>query len=147
MLQRRIAHVIVCLPEQGHAPYTVLLFLTVQCTGAPVNISITSSSSRSLTVSWDSPDDPDQLHGNILSYTITCGALSTSNVPASKDVSFDGLLPYSTYNCCVSMETTKANSSAACQEGTTLEEGTVDDRMVQFTSFATFAVVHCSYQN
>ena len=113
----------------------MFLLIIFECTGAPVNISVSSPSSRSLTVIWDTPDDPDQLHGNILSYTITCGAL-TSNVPASEDVSFDGLLPYTTYNCCVSMETTKANSSAACLEGTTLEEGTVEDRTVQFTNFA-----------
>lgn len=96
-----------------------------QCIGPPVNISIVSPSSRSLIVSWDSPDHPDQLHGNIISYSITCDTITT-NVPASEeamDVLFDGLLPYTTYNCCVSMEATIANSSAACQEGVTLEEG------------------------
>ena len=59
---------------------------------------------------------------------MTCSAFisQTTHVPVSEDstgVSFDGLLPYTAYNCCVSMETTKANSSAACQDGITLEEG------------------------
>ena len=97
-------------------------------TGPPINISVFSPSSRKLIVSWDSPDDPEEIHGNILSYTIVCGA-SITNIPTSEEVMemlFDGLLPFTPYNCCVSMETTKANSSAACQKGVTLEEGTVN---------------------
>ena len=96
-------------------------------------------------VSWVSPDDPDQqVHGNILSYTITCGAF-TMNVPASEeamDVSFDGLLPYTTYSCCISIVMTEANSSATCQEGVTLEEGKMK---VLFSSSPTLhsLSIHC----
>jgi hypothetical protein len=77
-----------------------------------------------LIVSWDSLDDLDQRYGSILSYTISCGALTTTSEEAM-DVLFDGLLPYTTYNCCISIATTKFNSSAACQEGATLEEGVI----------------------
>ena len=88
----------------------------------PLNISVNSSSSRSLIVSWDPLDDLDQQHGSILSYTISCGAFTTASEEAV-DVFFDDLLPYTMYNCCVSIATTEFNSSAACQEGVTLEEG------------------------
>ena len=93
------------------------------CTG-PLNISVYSSSSRSLIVSWDPLDDLDQQHGSVLSYTISCGTFTIASEEAM-DVLFDGLLPYTTYDCCVSIATTEFNSSAACHEGTTLEEGMV----------------------
>ena len=100
--------------------------------GPPLNVTVFSPSSRDLAVTWDSPVDQDGVHGTITSYTVTCNAVishtidvqaSEENINVTMEVSFDELLPYTTYNCCVSMETTKANSSAACQEGLTLEEG------------------------
>ena len=96
--------------------------------GPPVNVTAFSPNSRSLIVAWDSPADPEGIYGVILTYSVTCGAnfsiiISDIDVEVT-DALFDGLLPYTSYNCCVSMVTTKASSSAACQEGTTLEEGT-----------------------
>ena len=74
--------------------------------------------------------DQDGVHGIITSFTVTCNTFIAHTIDvlvseenATMAVSFNGLLPYTTYNCCVPMDTTKANSSAACQEGLTLEEG------------------------
>lgn len=98
-------------------------------TGPPVIVTVFSPSSRNLTVIWDSPEDQNEVHGIITSFTVTCNTsightidVQSSEENVTMEVSFNGLLPYTTYNCCVSTETTKANSSAACQEGLTLEE-------------------------
>ena len=42
-----------------------------------------------------------------------------------REVELVSLTPYNTYNCCVSMETTLANSSAVCQAARTPEKGNI----------------------
>lgn len=102
----------------------------VTITGPPANITVVSPSSRSLTVTWSPPVNLERMHGVIVSFTVKCGSFNTSSNDRLSSieiikVSFSGLLPYTSYNCCVSVKTTIANSSVVCHEGTTLEEGNV----------------------
>ena len=71
-------------------------------------------------------------HGDLVHYTITCyseehpGYIFTMILTPTGDRReevIDGLLPYNTYNCCISVQTTMANSSVVCQQAPTLEEG------------------------
>lgn len=98
--------------------------------GPPVNILLNPTTSRSLTFYWDSPANLSQRHGNVVCYTITCDSeehpgytFSIYRLGSEREVVLDRLLPYNTYNCCVSIQTTLANSSAVCQKAQTPEEG------------------------
>ena len=92
---------------------------------------INITSSRILTFSWDLPADPKQRHGTVILTSITREAEGTSGHGVSgysfgdeSTATLDGLLPYSTYNCCVSVRTTLATSPSACQNARTPEDGT-----------------------
>ena len=46
-------------------------------------------------------------------------------------------LPYSTYNCCVSLQTTQANSTAVCQQQRTPEDGKYDMQLATLITIDT----------
>ena len=99
--------------------------------GPPANIVINITSSRILIFSWDVPADPKQRHGTVVLSSITCEAERTSGHRFSgysfgneRTATLDGLIPYNTYNCCVSVRTTLATSPSVCQNARTPEDGT-----------------------
>ena len=96
-------------------------------TGPLTNVTLTAINSRSLTFSWYNPADSEGRHGDVLRYPITCvseeNTLSAYGRSDGREFMLEGLAPYSTYNCCVSIQTTLANSSVVCLTVQTPEEG------------------------
>ena len=78
-------------------------------------------------MTWDPPTDLKQSHGSFIAYIVKCWsdgqATAVYNLENVTQVIVDHCLPFETYNCCVSLQTTLANSTATCQLGKTLEEG------------------------
>ena len=98
--------------------------------GSPGNVSLNARSSRSLSMTWTSPANLKGKHGSFVAYAVKCwskgqatAAYKLSNVT---QVNIEQCLPYSTYNCCVSLQTTQANSTAVCQQQRTPEDGKYD---------------------
>ena len=97
--------------------------------GPPTNIILYVPNSRSLSISWDIPADPEDRHGSVVLSLITCeskGTLSTVTgfgTGTDRNFTLDGLYPDSNYNCCISLQTTLANSSAICQSAQTPQDG------------------------
>ena len=78
-------------------------------------------------MTWNSPTDFKESHGSFVAYTVECWskgqATAVYRLENVTQVIVDQCLPAITYNCCVSLQTTLANSTAICQLGKTLEEG------------------------
>ena len=81
-------------------------------------------------LTWGTPvNDSDD--GNVLRYIVDCSSdanrafsLSmTYPVSAERRVVLQSLLPYTSYSCCVAVETDAGTSPVSCMEQTTLEEG------------------------
>ena len=100
-------------------------------TGSPGNVSLNARSSRSLSLTWTSPANLKEKHGSFVAYSVKCwskgqitAAYKLENVT---QVIIDQCLPFSTYNCCVSLQTTQANSTAMCQQQRTPEDGKINN--------------------
>ena len=98
--------------------------------GPLINVTLSPTSSRTLTFSWHPPIDPKRRHGDVLRYPIVCvsednpgSTFAAAGQSDDRELVLQGLLPYNTYNCCMSVQTTLANSSAVCKKARTLEEG------------------------
>ena len=78
-------------------------------------------------MTWNSPTLIPERHGSFIAYSVEClsGGNTTSDYRLKNvtQVTIDQCLPYKTYNCCVSLHTTLANSTEICQQQRTLEEG------------------------
>ena len=92
-------------------------------------------SSRSLRLSWKLPLGFNERHGTVVHYPIQCISeenpehiINIYNPRDMREVELDRLIPYNTYNCCVSVQTTLANSSVVCQAARTPEEGRDSDQ-------------------
>ena len=76
---------------------------------------------------WNSPTYLEVLHGSFIAYIVKCqsevGAISNYRLGNVTLVAIDQFLPFQTYNCCVSLQTTMANSTEVCQQQTTEEDG------------------------
>lgn len=78
---------------------------------------------------WNSPAYLEDRHGSFVTYVVTCqseGEIISANGYRFGNVTqviIDELLPFQTYNCCVLLQTTMANSTEACQEQETPEGG------------------------
>ena len=79
-------------------------------------------------MTWDSPSDyTKEKHGSFVAYAIKCwskeqttAAFKVENVTR---VTIEECLPYTTYNCCVSLQTESANSTEICRQEMTPEDG------------------------
>ena len=109
-------------------PNTIILCYA----GPPINVAITSRTSQSLTFTWQSPVDPNGRHGDFVRSPVVCYSDDNSRQTttaygrsADNQVTFEveALMPYSYYNCCVSVETTLANSTGVCQSTQTPQDG------------------------
>ena len=100
------------------------------CTGSPANVSLYARSSRSLSMIWTSPANLKEKHGSFVAYIVECWSegqtTATYELANVTQVIIEQCLPYSTYNCCVSLQTTQANSTAVCQQQSTPEDGKFD---------------------
>ena len=97
-------------------------------TGPPANVTLQARSSRSLQIAWD---PLKAIHGSFIAYTVQCRSedleqsttvykLANENVTR---VIIERLLPFTTYTCCASIETTMANSTTTCLQQRTPEDG------------------------
>ena len=99
--------------------------------GPPINVTLYTANSRTLTISWDIPADPEERHGTVVLTSVICdsegmlGSITGYGVGIERYVTFDGLFPYSNYNCCISLQTTLANSSVICRMAQTPEDGNI----------------------
>ena len=96
--------------------------------GQPRNVTINITSPQRLTFSWSSPIDFDTRHGSVISYTITCSSeldqgINSVTLGETQEADIEGLLPHNSYNCCLSLQTTLANSSSVCQQVQTPQDG------------------------
>lgn len=88
--------------------------------------------SQSLTLSWELPLVFFERHGTVVHFQVQCESeentehgiiiYSPHNV---REVELVSLTPYNTYNCCISLQTTLANSSLVCQVARTPEKGNI----------------------
>lgn len=104
----------------AHRLYFTLLI------GPPANVSLQARSSTSLIIAWD---PLKAKHGSFIAYTVQCQSeeqsttiykLANENVT---QVTIEKLLPFTTYTCCASIETTMANSTTTCLQQRTPEDG------------------------
>ena len=76
---------------------------------------------------WNSPTYLEDRHGSFIAYAVTCQ--SEQEIPSNYrfgnliQVTIDQLHPFQTYNCCVLLQTTMANSTETCQQQDTSEDG------------------------
>ena len=95
--------------------------------GSPGNVSLNARGSRSLSMTWTSPTNLKEKHGSFVAYTVKCwseGQTTASYKLANvTQIIIEQCLPFSMYNCCVSLQTTQANSTAVCQQQSTPEDG------------------------
>ena len=84
------------------------LFLPSAPSGSPVNLTVQSTSPRSLTLTWDPPTAGDR-NGVIVSYTINVTVLETEEMfqlsSLTTDLTLSSLRPYYTYLFAVSAST------------------------------------------
>ena len=115
--------------------------LAIKCcnTGSPESVSLNARSSRSLSMTWTSPANLNVKHGSFVAYAVQCwskgqttAAYKLANVT---QVLIEQCLPYSAYNCCVSLQTTQANSTAVCQQQRTPEDGKLMDYIVTLSLY------------
>ena len=95
--------------------------------GPPSNVSLIARSSRNLTMTWNSPTSFTEQHGLFVAYVVKCWSgehlTTTSTLENVTQVTIDDCIPYQVYNCCVSLQTTLANSTEICQQQRTFEGG------------------------
>ena len=95
--------------------------------GTPTNVSLATTSSHSLTMSWNSPTYLEDRHGSFIAYIVKCqserGEIYNYSFGNVTLVTMDRLLPFQLYNCCVSLQTAMANSTETCQQQRTAEDG------------------------
>ena len=86
--------------------------------------------STTMTLTWGLPAN-DSDDGNILSYPVICNSNGHESfsldltVPVADErlAVLQSLLPYTAYNCCVSVQTDRGRSPSFCIKETTLEDG------------------------
>ena len=81
-------------------------------------------------MSWASSSYTEEKHGYFVAYAINCCAqeghcTSIFEQDNRTHIKMEGFLPFTTYNCCISLQTTLANSTEVCQEQMTLEDGNI----------------------
>ena len=95
--------------------------------GAPTNVSLSTRSSQSFSVAWNSPTYLEDWHGSFIAYIIKCQSeeteTSTYRFGNLTQVTVNQLNPFQVYNCCVLLQTTMANSTETCQQQETSEDG------------------------
>ena len=96
------------------------------------NVTLEAGGSRWLTMAWELPT-LGLNHGSFIAYSIKCqseGVFTLTNdtiiimLQNVTQTEINNVVPFTTYNCCVSLQTTQANSIAICQQQRTPEEGT-----------------------
>ena len=93
------------------------------------NVTLEAGGSRWLTMAWELPT-LGRSHGSFIAYSTECqseGVFTLTNYIMVQNVTqteINNVAPFTTYNCCVSLQTTQANSVAICQQQRTPEEGT-----------------------
>ena len=90
-----------------------------------------------MTLTWGSPVDNEGRDGMIQSYSLNCESEQDLEYILIDDVDNETLNftvemihPYKSYECCISVQTTNGNSTVACAQETTLEEGTLKINLV-----------------
>ena len=92
--------------------------------GPPMSLQA-ESEARTLTLSWSPPSPPDR-NGAITSYQVDCtssGLASSSGETAELSLVVRGLVPYTSYNCCVLASTAVGTGPSSCQLFRTDEAG------------------------
>ena len=100
--------------------------------GSPLNFTISSVTSRTLTLSWY-PPLPSQRNGVIISYLITCSSgdsIINSTQTSNTSLTITGLQPFTNYTCTVSAATIVGDGPAATNSTMTNE----DSRLLIFYS-------------
>jgi hypothetical protein len=95
-----------------------------------MDISFSEIDSTSMTLSWGLPQN-DSRDGVITNYVVDCSsqlhqsfALDVMQSPSEeRSLEIQELLPYTTYICCVLVETDMGRSPPSCMQQITLEEG------------------------
>ena len=105
------------------------------CSGPLSNLSLTATS-RSLTMTWNNSHSyTEERHGQFVAYLIKCCSegrcASVLDLESHTQATLDELLPFTMYNCCVSLQTTLANTTEVCQQKLTPEDGTIHYKMCQ----------------
>ena len=80
---------------------------------------------RMLTLSWNPPSPPDR-NGAITGYSVDCTSsalASSSSDTAELSLVVRGLVPYTSYNCCVVASTAVGTGPSSCQLFRTDEAG------------------------
>ena len=100
--------------------------------GPPEWTSFGDINSTIMTFTWGLPQN-DSNDGVVGNYVVDCSsqydqwfALNVMQSPSEeRSVELQGLAPYTTYSCCVFVETNLGRSPPRCLDQTTLEEGTM----------------------
>ena len=94
------------------------------------NVTLEAGGSQTLTMAWELPTLGPS-HGSFIAYSIECQSEGifiltnyTLRLQNTTQTEIKNVAPFTVYNCCVSLQTTQANSTAICQEQRTLEGGT-----------------------
>ncbi len=91
-------------------------------TGPPESLSIVSTTSRNVTLSWASPQESER-NGMIVGYMVACvnrdGSAISTLTTTSFSITVGGLSPYSFYMCSVTASTSIGNSPEATLNFTT----------------------------
>ena len=112
--------------NKHHASMNIIFFHT----GHPRNVTLSAMNSRNLILSWELPLVFLEKHGTVVRFPIQCESeedvehsINVYGPPNVREVELVSLTPYITYNCCISIQTTLANSSVVCQAARTPEKG------------------------
>ena len=102
-----------------------LPFLIIAPPGVPQNLRILNTTPMELSLSWLPPPESER-HGTILNYTTNCSNLyqngslnhfeiiKAPSLNASNNVTLSNLIPFTTYDCCISANNSQGRGKLTC---------------------------------
>lgn len=98
-------------------------------TAAPVDLDVTVNDQHYVNISWMQPWMATR-HGSLLYYVLNCSMaeeeVGTPMIGTQKTMAGLQLLPYQTYQCCVSVVNEAGNGYPACELFVTNEGGKIN---------------------
>ena len=109
--------------------YTTNLFYYAAVSGAPQSVQISNITSSIISLTWSPPLISERHRLTISGYIINCSTESNVGESAlhytdSLSATLSNLHPFTTYNCCVSVNSNHGRGKLACQSTVTWDQGT-----------------------
>ena len=119
-----------CNQVHEYENYSAYYCHMITIAGPPEDVTFDMIDTTNMILMWGTPEN-DTSDGNILNYLISCASSGDRNFAltltrpanANRLAMLQSLRPFTSYNCCVSVQTNTAVSPFSCVEEYTLEEG------------------------